>query len=159
MNYELAKAYEEVLVQDERIDRTHLRVRHETTKAEIVRPGFVRFNLAFFFGEDRVQFILNAIQFVCEHGWRFLPHYIFNLETGEFRHRNLQIFKDRKWLSNINYKNGMFNYNRNKFLPKELAYQVLPKTNEECMEAAYKALEASKVDFDQNNNLNSLNYN
>ncbi len=91
MSYELAKAYEEVLVQDERIDRTHLRLRHETTKAEIVRPGFVRFNLAYYVSEERVDFVLEAIKFVCEHGWKFLPQYIFNLETGEFRHRNLQV--------------------------------------------------------------------
>lgn len=94
ISYELAKAYEEVLVQDERMDRTHLRLRNETTRAEVLRPGFVRLNLAFFMSEQRISFILNAIKFVCEHGWRFLPFYICNLETGEFRHRNLQVIDD-----------------------------------------------------------------
>jgi selenocysteine lyase/cysteine desulfurase len=91
MDQELAKAYEQVLVQDERIDRTHLRIRHDTSKAEIVRPGFVRLSLAYYISEQRVDFILEAVKFVCEHGWKFLPQYIFNLETGEFRHRNLQV--------------------------------------------------------------------
>jgi selenocysteine lyase/cysteine desulfurase len=89
--YEMAKSYEEVLIQDERIDRTHLRINHETTKSEILRPGFTRFNMPFFMDEQHIEFILNAIKFVCEHGWQFLPLYIFNLETGEFRHRNLQV--------------------------------------------------------------------
>lgn len=112
LTYEMAKAYEEILIQDERIDRHHLRIGHDTTKSEMLRPGFTRLNLPFFFHESRVDFILNAIKFVCEHGWKFLPQYICNLQTAEFRHRNFQVFKDRKWLSYINYKNGIFNYNR-----------------------------------------------
>lgn len=95
INYELSKTYEECLIQDERIDRHHLRIRTDTTRAEILRPGFTRFNLAYFFSESRVDFILNAVKFVCEHGWKFLPLYILNLETGEFRHRNFQVNKIR----------------------------------------------------------------
>jgi selenocysteine lyase/cysteine desulfurase len=91
INFELAKAYEECLIQDERIDRHHLRIKFDTSKAEIVRPGFTRFNLAYFFDEARVDFILEAIKFVCQHGFSFLPLYTFNLETGEFRHRNFQV--------------------------------------------------------------------
>lgn len=91
IDYELAKSFEDVLVQDERLDRSHLRIKHDSNCAEILRPGFVRFNLAFFFDNERIDFILNAIKFVCENGWKFLPFYSFNLETGEWRHRNHQV--------------------------------------------------------------------
>lgn len=53
---------------------------------EILKPGFTRFNLPFFFDESRVDFVLEAIEFVCEHGWKFLPQYNFSIETGKFTH-------------------------------------------------------------------------
>jgi selenocysteine lyase/cysteine desulfurase len=91
IDYELAKEYESVLIQDSRLNRKHLRLTTETTKAELLRPGFTRFNVAFFLSDDRINYILESIKFVCEHGWQFLPHYLFNLETGEWRHRNMQV--------------------------------------------------------------------
>jgi selenocysteine lyase/cysteine desulfurase len=85
----LANSYDEALIQDERLESR--RMTHETTIAEILRPGFTRFNLTFFWDESRVDFVLNAIKFVAQHGWKFLPQYIFNLETGEWRHHNFQV--------------------------------------------------------------------
>lgn len=93
IDYELAKSFEETLVQDDRLDRNHLRIKHDTSSAEILRPGFVRFSIGFFFDEEKIDFILNCIKFVCENGWKFLPFYSFNLETGEWRHRNHQVSK------------------------------------------------------------------
>jgi hypothetical protein len=119
MNFELAKAYEEVLIMDSRLNRTHLRINHESSKAEILRPGFVRFNLAFFLDDDKIDFVLQAIKFVCEYGWQFLPFYLFDLETGEWRHRDHQVFKDRKWLGNVNYKNNQFNFSQKSFQIKD----------------------------------------
>lgn len=91
IDYSMSKLIEQCLVQDERIDRHHLRVRVESSNAECIRPGFTRLNFAFFMSESRVDFVLDAIEFVCRFGWQFLPHYVFNLETGEFRHRNFQV--------------------------------------------------------------------
>lgn len=120
INYELAKAYEEVLIQDSRLDRDHLRIKHDTTKAEILRPGFTRLNISFYLEPSKVQFILEAIRFVCEHGWKFLPLYIFNLETGEWRHRNHQVFRDRKWLGNVSFANNRFSFVKKVHCEKEL---------------------------------------
>ena len=88
IDYELAKEYERVLVQDERLDKHNLRMKHDTSHAEILRPAFTRFNLAFFFDQQKIQFVLDAIEFVCKYGWYFSILYKFNMETGEFRHRN-----------------------------------------------------------------------
>ena len=107
MDFELVKEYEDALVQDSRLVGT-MRVNQDFSKAEILRPGFVRLSLGFFIDDSKLEFILNAIKFVCEHGWKFLPLYSFNLETGEWRHRHHQIFKNRKWLGNITYKNNEF---------------------------------------------------
>ena len=35
-----------------------------------------------------------------------MPQYIFNHETGEWKHHTNQVFKERKWLGNFNFKNG-----------------------------------------------------
>lgn len=145
IDYNLAKAYEEILVQDSRLDRDHLRITHDTSRAEILRPGFTRLNIPFFVEETKIEFILKAIEFVSEYGWRFLPLYIFNLETGEWRHRHQQVFKDRKWLGNVNYKNNKFNFVKKPHGVKEL--EEIPSTDRDCLEAAYKALESTKVRF------------
>ena len=142
ISFELSKSYEEVLVQDDRMNQ--LRLNFETSKSEILRPGFTRLNIQFFLSDDKIDFILNAIQFICENGWKFLPWYIFNLETGEWRHRNHQVFKDRKWLGHINYKNGQFNYTKKSHLKEN--DEKCPECDQECIEMAYKALETTKVD-------------
>jgi len=36
----------------------------------IFKPGFTRFNVPFFLENTQIDFILNAIKFVCEHGWK-----------------------------------------------------------------------------------------
>ncbi len=38
-----------------------------------MKPGFTRLNLSYFIGDDEVNFILNAIDFIAQYGWRFLP--------------------------------------------------------------------------------------
>jgi hypothetical protein len=126
ISYELAKIYEECLIPDTRLDKNLLTNSHDISNNEILRPGFTRFNLAFFMTEKKIDFVLNAIKFVCEYGFMFLPLYIFNLETGEWRHRNLQVFKDRKWLGSINYRNNMFN-----FMKKNLNENDSPNLSEE----------------------------
>lgn len=65
---------------------------------------------------------------MCENAWKFLPLYIFNLETGEWRHRNHQVFKDRKWLGNIDYKNNEFNFMKKTYNEKDM--ENFPKSDE-----------------------------
>ena len=32
------------------------------------------------------RYVLDAVLFVAEHGWRLLPQYRFNYKTGEWKH-------------------------------------------------------------------------
>ena len=116
------------MVQDSRLDRDHLRIKHDTSRAEILRPGLTRLNFPFFASDSKISFILEAIKFVCEHGWKFLSLYIFNLDTGEWRHRNHQVFKDRRWLGNIDYKNNEFNFMKKPYNEKDM--ENFPKSDE-----------------------------
>ena len=108
---DLAKQYESILMEDERLDRTHLRRGHsEYSQFEVLRPGFTRLNLSWYSSDDEVNFILDALIFIAEHGWKIMPQYKFNNETGEWRHHTNQVFRERRWLGNISYANGQFSY-------------------------------------------------
>ena len=43
MDTKLTDRFEQILVEDQRLDRVHLRRQHESSQYEILRPGFVRF--------------------------------------------------------------------------------------------------------------------
>ena len=71
--------------------KTEGRINCTSNDLEIFKPGFTRFSLAFFFDDAKVDFILNAIKFVAKYGWKFLPSYDFDIATGEWKHKNLQV--------------------------------------------------------------------
>ena len=54
---------------------------------EGIKPGWVRVNFNYFLSETLFQFLLDAIHLVANDGWRLLPHYRFDPDTGEWRHR------------------------------------------------------------------------
>ena len=55
--------------------------------SEGVKPGWVRVNFNYFISERAFTFILEAVDFIAREGWRFLPDYAFDPETGVWRHR------------------------------------------------------------------------
>lgn len=115
----LAKKIEDLLLEDSRLDRVHLRRYHEYSEREILRPGFVRLNLPYFMSHAAVEFVLKAVEMVAKHGWMLLPQYMFNPETGEWKHRKHQVFRDRKWLGSISYSEGHMTYPSSLGITKE----------------------------------------
>lgn len=91
MPYELFNAYEQILIRNDQIDENDLSIYRDTTKAKLLKPGFTRFNLSFFFEQEKIEFILNAIKFMYKHGWKFLPLYSVDLITGAYKPRNFQV--------------------------------------------------------------------
>ncbi|KAL6047945.1 Aminotransferase, variant 2 [Balamuthia mandrillaris] len=77
---------------------------------EFVRPGFVRLNFHYAMTEKEVQYVIDAVNFVAEHGWKFLSHYTFYPETGEWVHQHNKKFLERRWLGSITYRNGAMEY-------------------------------------------------
>ncbi|XP_076446986.1 uncharacterized protein LOC143284202 [Babylonia areolata] len=129
---EKAAILEDLLAEDSRLDRVHLRRYMEYSHREILRPGFTRLNLPYFMGEDQVDFVLQAVALMAEHAWKLLPQYMFNPETGEWRHREQQVFKERKWLGHISYASGCMEYSAPKVTPKA----PLPQSFQECLNTA-----------------------
>ncbi|MBI5508877.1 MAG: aminotransferase class V-fold PLP-dependent enzyme [Deltaproteobacteria bacterium] len=69
------------------LERSHRFEREIGRGHEGVKPGWVRVGFNYFLSEAVFQYIVDAVSFVAEHGWRFLPDYRFDLETGLWRHR------------------------------------------------------------------------
>ena len=112
LSRELSREYESMLLEDERLDRKHLRRGHaEYSSYEILRPGFSRLNLPWFSTDEEIDFVLDAVVFVARQGWKLMPQYIFNNETGEWRHASNLVFQDRRWLGHVSYESGEF-FNR-----------------------------------------------
>ena len=42
-------------------------------KHELIRPGFVRVSLNYYWDSGRVAFVADALEFIAMHGWKLLP--------------------------------------------------------------------------------------
>ncbi|XP_071087136.1 uncharacterized protein [Haliotis cracherodii] len=127
-----AEKIEKLLVEDSRLDRTHLRRYREYSHREILRPGFTRLNLPYFLDDACLDFVMEAIKMVADHAWKLLPQYIFNPETGEWRQKSFQVFRDRRWLGHISYVTGEMKYK----VPPPFVKGPLPSGYEDCLEKA-----------------------
>jgi len=76
---------------------------------EGIKPGWVRVNFNYFLSETQFQFVLDAIHLVANDGWKLLPHYTFNPDTGEWRHRTYAS-RDVMRLGEVSYRTGKMEY-------------------------------------------------
>jgi selenocysteine lyase/cysteine desulfurase len=76
---------------------------------EGIKPGWVRVNFNYFLSETQFQFLLDAIHLIANDGWRLLPHYTFNPDTGEWRHR-ASTAKHVMSLDDVSYRTGKMEY-------------------------------------------------
>ena len=51
-----------------------------------IKPGWARVSLPYFLSEAAFDYILRAVHFIANHGWRLLPHYRFDAKTGAWSH-------------------------------------------------------------------------
>ena len=58
--------------------------------AMVLRPGWVRLNFNYFIDEGEFEYLLSAIMLVARHGWRLLPHYHFDNDSGVWRYQRQQ---------------------------------------------------------------------
>jgi selenocysteine lyase/cysteine desulfurase len=56
----IVQRFEKILLEDSRLDRIHLRRARESSQFEILRPGFVRFSLPYFFDDNLVEQVLQV---------------------------------------------------------------------------------------------------
>jgi selenocysteine lyase/cysteine desulfurase len=70
------------------LERSHQFEREITRGCEGIKPGWVRVNFNYFISEPVFNYVLQAVHFVANQGWRFLPDYRFDPATGIWHHRN-----------------------------------------------------------------------
>ena len=55
---------------------------------EAVKPGWTRLNFSYFIKPAEFEFLLDAIEFIADHGERFISEYECNWHSGAWRHRH-----------------------------------------------------------------------
>lgn len=73
---------------------------------EIFRPGYTRLNFSYLNNNYEVQYILDAIEFICLFGWMFLQQYSYKIESGVYFHVHKDK-KQRQWISDFNSINNI----------------------------------------------------
>lgn len=94
----LADRFKELLVEDPRLDRIHLRRQGEYSERELLRsvcsalntrptqtcplqlphphparPGVSRLSFTYFMSDEVVEYVKKAVTMVAKHGWKLLP--------------------------------------------------------------------------------------
>ncbi len=97
---------------------------------EGIKPGWVRVNFNYFISEASFQFILKAVLFIAEHGWKLLPLYDFCPRSGLWRHRGGTI-EPTTSLSDISYAEGTMEYaSRHQREPERALERYLAEAHE-----------------------------
>jgi selenocysteine lyase/cysteine desulfurase len=61
---------------------------------EAVKPGWTRLNFSYFIEPEEFEFLLDAIEFIADHGERFIAEYECDWHSGAWRHRHDQAQPD-----------------------------------------------------------------
>lgn len=85
---------------------------------EYLRPGFCRVSLPFFMSDAELAFVLEALKMVATEGWKILPQYVVNPETGQWRHHTCSVVKDKKSLFSIRFNDGKMTANERRISGK-----------------------------------------
>ncbi|XP_041970127.1 uncharacterized protein LOC121726703 [Aricia agestis] len=99
---------------------------------EHLRPGFCRISLPFFMSECELAFVLEALKMVATEGWKILPQYVVNSETGQWRHHSSSVLRDRKSLYSLRFNDGKMCANERRISGPG----IFPQTYTECLQTA-----------------------
>lgn len=105
------------------------------TGKEIFRPGYTRMNFPYFYPDYVIDYLIDAIIYVAQNAYKFLPLYAFKIESGIFYHRNEDTKK--KWLNDILFSNeskiiipDFISEEDKKFINKERLDEMMKEANE-----------------------------
>jgi hypothetical protein len=76
---------------------------------EGIKPGWVRVNFNYFISEEVFRYILDAVILVANDGWKLLPHYRFDIDTGLWRHRDHEL-RAELGLDDLSFRSGQLEY-------------------------------------------------
>ncbi len=91
------------------IVRSHAFEREILRGCEGVKPGWVRVNFNYFISEAVFSYLLEAVDLVAREGWKLLPHYRFEADSGLWYHRDAGRHRPSR-LGDITYESGHLEY-------------------------------------------------
>ncbi|MCD4749616.1 MAG: aminotransferase class V-fold PLP-dependent enzyme [Thermoanaerobaculales bacterium] len=68
------------------LERSHLFQEAINSGCEGIKPGWVRVNFNYFCSSEEIDYILEAVNFIADHGWKLLPKYDFHADNGLWHH-------------------------------------------------------------------------
>jgi selenocysteine lyase/cysteine desulfurase len=91
------------------IDRSKEFEREIVRGCEGIKPGWVRVNFNYFVSETVFQFLLDAVNLLANEGYKLLPQYDFDPESGRFVHKRTQSSHVMR-LKDLGYAGGKLTY-------------------------------------------------
>ena len=91
------------------LQQSHAFEREILRGCEGVKPGWVRVNFNYFISEQVFEFVVAAVNLVAEKGWRLMPDYVFEPQTGQWRHRDRRSGSTLR-LHDVTYRSGRLEY-------------------------------------------------
>jgi selenocysteine lyase/cysteine desulfurase len=70
------------------VERSHEFEREIAHGCEGIKPGWVRVNFNYFVSDTVFEYVVRAVDWVADHGWRLLPQYRFDVMTGRWHHKD-----------------------------------------------------------------------
>ena len=107
--------------------------------SEGIKPGWVRVNFNYFISEAVFEYLLAAVHLVANEGWKLLPHYVFDVATGTWRHATRRSVPALS-LGDVHYRGGRMTYRARHVTEPEWALAGY-------LEEARRVLDAAVRDF------------
>jgi hypothetical protein len=76
---------------------------------EGIKPGWVRVNFNYFISETVFDYIVEAVHLLAREGYKLLPHYRFDPDTGTWRHHAKGASRGLR-LTDLSYAGGRLEY-------------------------------------------------
>ncbi|KAG2388614.1 hypothetical protein C9374_000053 [Naegleria lovaniensis] len=76
-----------------------------SVKLTQLTPGWTTLQLHYFFDDSTVDFVVKAVDFIANNGWKFLPFYVFNEKNNEWNHRKFDKLVNPVRLSGLFHDN------------------------------------------------------
>ena len=106
-----------------------------------IRPGWVRMNFNYFIREEVFEYLIKAVLWIADNGWKLLPHYQFCAQSGMWRHRSWKAEAPMR-LKYVTYRGG-----RMEFRSRQASEPVWALT--EYLEEADRILGAALESYEQ----------
>ena len=95
------------------LERSHAFEAQIARGCEGIKPGWVRVNFNYFVADAVADYVIEAVRLVAAEGWKLLPDYRFDLDSGLWHHRGGAIEPPLR-LADVSYESGTMAYPRHR---------------------------------------------